>query len=132
MTGSPDRTAELLVRVAEFLRKLPLEQVEALAAGQARLEVVPKGARITTSVPKAKAALTIAPDRVEADLKSIGDRQAAAQYIKDLNLKKAELFELALAMNVAVIKSATIPVIVGKIVEQKVGHRLDTEAIMRG
>lgn len=134
MTTSPDRTADLLVRVAEFLRKLPAEQLDALAAGEARLEVVPKGARVTGAPAKAKATveLAISVDQVEADLKSLDDRQAATQYLKDLKLKKPQLVELARALNVGGPASANVAAIIGRIVEQKVGYRLDIDAIMRG
>ncbi len=40
MTDSAELTHEVLLRVAEFLRKLPTDQLEELASGSASLEVV--------------------------------------------------------------------------------------------
>jgi hypothetical protein len=40
-----DLTHGVLLRVAEFLRKLPADQLADLADGTAKLEVVPKGGR---------------------------------------------------------------------------------------
>jgi hypothetical protein len=40
MTESAELTHEVLLRVAEFLRKLPTEQLQDLASGSASLEVV--------------------------------------------------------------------------------------------
>jgi hypothetical protein len=42
-----DLTHSILALVGDFLRKLPADQYTALVAGDARLAVVPKGARVT-------------------------------------------------------------------------------------
>ena len=120
----PDRTADLLIRVAEFLRKLPADQLDALASGEAKLEVVFKTPR--TAKP---AALAIDAARVEADLKALPDRASALQYLKDLKLAKQSLAELARRLDVPVTTKDTGPVVLHKIVEQKVGFRLDSDAI---
>ena len=121
----PDRTADLLIRVAEFLRRLPAEQLDALASGEAKLEVVYKSAR-----PKAapsKLALNL--EQVNLDLKALPDRASATRYLADLGLKKPELVSLATQLEVPVASKDTAAAIVKKIVEQKVGQRLDAEAI---
>jgi hypothetical protein len=120
----PDRTADLLIRVAEFLRKLPADQLDALASGEAKLEVVNKSPRATKS-----AALAVDAARVEADLRALPDRASALQYLKDLKLTKQSAAELARRLNVPVTTKDTGPVVLNKIVEQKVGFRLDSDAI---
>lgn len=120
----PDRTADLLVRVAELLRRLKPEEVEALQTGEARLEVVFK-------TPRAKAPVALSVDiaRVGADLKALPDRNSALRYLKDLKLAKAPLAELASRLDVPVAAKDAAATIMQKIVEQKVGLRLDSDAI---
>ena len=45
MTDPADLAHEVLTRVAEFIKKLPADQLADLASGAARLEVIPKGGR---------------------------------------------------------------------------------------
>jgi len=120
----PDRTADLLIRVAEFVRRLKPEEVAALASGEARLEVVFKASRATKP-----AAAAVDSACVEADLKALPDRASARQYLKDLKFTKQMLTELARQLNVPVAAKDTIAVVQDKIVEQKVGFRLDADAI---
>jgi hypothetical protein len=120
----PDRTAALLARVAEFLRSLKPDELDALEAGEARLQVVFKTARA-----KAPATLAVNAEQVNLDLKALQDRASAVQYLKDLRLKKPELVELARQLDVPLAASDTIDKAIAKIVEQKVGHRLDSDAI---
>lgn len=127
-----DRTADLLVRVAEFIRKATPEQIDALASGEVRLDFVPKGARIAVSTPKPATQLNISAEQVELDLKAMQDSSAATRYLTDLKLKKDQLLELAKSLNVTVPKSPTIAKVIGAIVEQKVSYRLDMEAIRHG
>jgi chromosome partitioning protein len=120
----PDRTADLLLRVAEFLRKLPADQLDALASGEARLEVVSKVPRAAKPV-----ALKVSAEQINLDLKSLPDRASATQYLKDLKLQKAPLMELARQLDVPVVAKDAAAAVITKIVEQKVGHRLDVDAI---
>jgi len=133
VTDPVDRTYDLLQRVGEFLRKVSVDQVEALAAGEARLEIVPKGARITGGAATkavAPVALPLPAEQVATDLRSLGDRASAARYIDDLKLKKPQLVLLARELNVQISSKTTMPQIRDLIVEQKVGHRLVTDAIL--
>jgi hypothetical protein len=120
----PDRTAALLLRVAEFLRSLKPDELDALESGEARLQVAFKTARA-----KAPTTLAVNAERVELDLKALQDRAAALRYLKDLGLKKPGLVELARRLDVPITGKDTVTTIPTKIVEQKVGHRLDSEAI---
>lgn len=120
----PDRTAALLARVAEFLRSLKPDELDALEAGEAKLQVVFKTARA-----KATAPLTTNANQVNHDLKSLPDRASAMQYLKDLKLSKPQLVELAKQLDVPLAGNDTAAKAIAKIVEQKVGHRLDSEAI---
>ncbi len=121
----PDRTADLLIRVAEFLRKLPADHLDALASGEARLEVVFKNVR----PPKSAAVLSVSPEQVNLDLKSLPTRHDAQQYLNGLRLKRPELAALATALEVPFTSKDSASNIITKIVEQKVGQRLDVEAI---
>jgi len=120
----PDRTADLLVRIAELLRRLKPDEVAALESGEARLEVVFKTPRAKASVP-----LAVDAARVDSDLKALPDRASAQQYLKDLRLAKGPLAELAQQLDVPVAAKDSAAVIITKIAEQKVGFRADTDAI---
>jgi hypothetical protein len=123
----------MLQRVGEFLKKLSKVQYDALVAGEARLDVIPKGARVVGGAAKpagAPVALPITADQVDADLRSLVDRPSAVRYVADLKLGKPQLVLLAGQLNVKVTSKHTMPQIRDLIVEQKVGHRLATDAIL--
>jgi hypothetical protein len=125
MTGTSEAIV-LLQRVSEFLKKLTPEDIEALETGEAKLSVVHK------TPPRRAAAAPLALDieQVNTDLKAISDRSMAARYLTDLKLKKPQVVELAKGLEVPIASKDSIPTIVAKIVEQKVGYRLDTNAIL--
>jgi len=125
MTGSSEAIV-LLQRVSEFLKKLSPEDLQALETGEARLSVVHK------TPPKRTAAASLALDveQVNADLKAINDRGMAARYLTDLKLSKPQTVELAKRLDVPILSKDSAATIVAKIVDQKVGYRLDTNAIL--
>lgn len=130
MTDSGDLTHAVLLRVADFLRRLPPGQLGDLATGTAKLTVVPAGGRSPARRPAA-VSLPVAPERVRAELAAIGDRAAAARYLNDLKLTVPKLRALAQALDIAVPGKATKDVLSRTIVEWTVGRRLDSEAISR-
>ncbi|WP_432989887.1 hypothetical protein [Dactylosporangium sp. CA-233914] len=133
MTEPADRTYDMLQQIGEFLKKLKKDEYDALLAGDSRLMVVPKGARISGGTVRKMepVALAVNAEQVDADLRSLGDRQSAARYLDDLKLKKAQIQQLAKELNVHVRAKDTIAQIRDLIVEQKVGHRLAHDAILR-
>lgn len=132
MTQPADLAHDVLIRVAEFIRKLPAEQLADLASGEARLDVVPKGARRAAPAP-AKAAATALPRparEIEATMTAIGDRAAVRRYLDvDLKLTVPRLRQLASELGITV--TGTKPKLLDGIVEWAVGRRLDSEAISR-
>lgn len=125
MTGTSEAIV-LLQRVSEFLKKLSPEDLQALETGEAKLSVVHK----TPPRKAAAAPLTLDVEQVNADLKAINDRAMAARYLMDLKLKKPQVVELAKALDVPIKSADSVATIFSKIVEQKVGYRLDTNAIL--
>ena len=69
MTEPAELTHDVLLRVAEFLRKLPADQIADLARGDARLELVPKAGRaaVARRAP-AKVALPRPAEEIQATL----------------------------------------------------------------
>ncbi|MFC0526590.1 hypothetical protein [Phytohabitans kaempferiae] len=133
MTEPVDRTYDMLQRVGEFLKKLSQEQYDALVAGEARLEVVLKGARVSGGGVKKAAASAVLPlpaDQVAADLRNLDDRQSATRYLDDLKLNKSQLVLLAKELNVKITTKQNMTQIRDLIVAQKVGSRLTTDAIL--
>lgn len=139
MTSPADLTHAVLLRVAEFIRTLPADQLADLAAGTAQLQLAgrPRPARGTatrataTRASASAAPSPIAAEKVRADLTSIADRTAATRYLDDLKLKVGELRALAGELGIAVSSRATKPAIVAEIVQWTVGRRLSSEAISR-
>ena len=155
MTSPADLTHAVLLRVAEFIRTLPADQLADLAAGRTQLQLAgqptpaatapTRAARTRTAAtgaastraaaaPVTTAGSTAAPvsaEKVRADLISIGDRAAATRYLDDLKLKVGELRTLARELDIAVSSRATKPAVVAEIVQWTVGRRLSSEAISR-
>lgn len=132
MTDAADLAHDVLIRVAEFIRKLPAEQLSDLASGEAKLDLVPKGARATTKAPK-KAPDNTLPrpaQEIAATMRDIGDRAAARRYLEvDLKLTEVKLKRLASDLQITV--RGRKQRILDDIVEWAVGRRLDSEAISR-
>jgi hypothetical protein len=127
VTDPADLAHEVLIRVAEFIRKLPADQLADLASGAARLDVVPKGGRAPT---RAAQALPRPSHEIVNTLTGIGDRAAARRYLEvDLKLTVPKLKQLAAENNITV--SGTKAKVLDGIVEWAVGRRLDSEAISR-
>lgn len=130
MTDSAELTHAVLLRVAEFLRRLPAQQLADLAEGTAKLELVPKGGR-----PPAKRAAAAAPsvpvEQVRAELMAKPDRAEATQYLDGLKLTAAALRSLAKELNIAVPSKATKDEVRDTIIYWTVGRRLDSAAVSR-
>ena len=131
MTSPADLTHAVLLRVAEFLRTLPADQLTALADGTARLEIAGRPQRATRATRTAATTAPVAAERVRADLDAIGDRTAAVRYLDDLKLTVPQLKELARDLGISVPGKATKAATVREIVQWTVGRRLDSAAISR-
>lgn len=137
MTDSAELTHEVLLRVAEFLRKLPTEQLEELASGVAMLEVVNKGPVETARrrLPVREKTPAVAMPRpiaeIGADLSNLLDRAAAALYLDDLHLSVAQLRSLAAGLGIAVSSKATKAQARDTIVQWTVGRRADASILSR-
>ena len=161
MTESAELTHEVLLRVAEFLRKLPTEQLEDLASGSAMLEVVakpplevvakpplevvakpPPAPRRRIEPPAPAPALpvrTVTPkvplpravEQIGSDLSNLTERAAAATYLDDLKLTVAQLRSLAAGLGIAVSSKATKAQARDTIVQWTVGRRADASILSR-
>ncbi|WP_329103065.1 Rho termination factor N-terminal domain-containing protein [Micromonospora sp. NBC_01699] len=149
MTSPADLTHDVLLRVAEFIRTLPADQLADLAAGRAQLQLTGQPTATATvrtapvRAPRGRAAAAAKPitatgsvapvsaEKVRADLISIGDRAAATRYLDDLGLKVPELRTLARELNIAIPSRVNKPDVVAAIVQWTVGRRLDSAAISR-
>lgn len=130
MTDPADLAHEVLIRVAEFIRKLPAEQLAELASGEAKLDVVPKGGRRAAVRKPASDELPRPAPEIAATVSDIGERAAARRYLEvDLKLTEARLRRLAAELGITV--RGRKQQILDGIVEWAVGRRLDSEAITR-
>jgi hypothetical protein len=122
-----DLTHAVLLRVAEFLRRLPPDQIAALADGTAKLEIAGRGSRAVRPAARAP----VPADQVRAELARIGDRAAAKRWLVDQNFKVDQLRALARELDVAVARGARKDDLLDAIVQARVGRRLDFEAVSR-
>jgi hypothetical protein len=130
-----DLSHRVLLRVAEFLRRLPTEQLAELADGEAKLAVVPKGARPAgTSAARPARPPRPAPvtaGQVRAELAAIGDRAAGRRWLEDQRLTIAHLVALARELGIATRAKPRKDEALDQIVHALVGRRLDFESISR-
>jgi hypothetical protein len=141
LDGPPDRirgadsaelTHEVLLRVAEFLRKLPSDQLQDLATGTAKLEVVrPTARRLPAREKTAPVPLPKPVEEISAKLSALGDRATAARYLDDLHLSAAQQRSLALALGIAVPSKANKAQARDTIVQWTVGRRADATILGR-
>jgi hypothetical protein len=131
VTEPADLAHGALIRVAEFIRKLPADQIADLASGEAKLELVPKGGR---PVPARRAssggALPRPAQEIARTMAEIANRAAVRQYLeKDLKLTLGDLKQLAAELGFTV--SGTKAKMLDGVVEWGAGRRLDADAISR-
>jgi hypothetical protein len=138
MSDSAELTHEVLLRVAEFLRKLPADALEDLASGSAQLEVVSRSPLDTARRPKLPVReRTVAVElprpigQIGSDLSNLNDRAAAASYLDDLKLSVAQLRSLAAGLGIAVSSKATKAQARDTIVQWTVGRRADAAILSR-
>ncbi len=125
-------THAVLLKVGEFIRKLPADQLAELASGEAKLELVPKGGRTATSrrtaAPKP---LTVPVDEVRERLQESRDPESSVAYLDGLKYTTDQLRALATELGIPLPSKITKAKIVETVVEWKVSRRLDSEAISR-
>lgn len=114
-------TVAVLRHVTSVVSRLKAEQIEQLVEGRAELAFLPPGASIVFPGPD--------PHKVQAQLAAVHTREAAAEYVAGLKLKKPELVALAKQLGVAVASKDTVAVLQRKIIENTVGARVDASAI---
>jgi hypothetical protein len=138
MSDSAELTHDVLLRVAEFLRKLPQEQLEELASGSAPLEVVSRSPievvrrqRLPVRERTPTVDMPRPIERIGTDLASFSDRSAAASYLDDLKLSVAQLRSLAAGLGIAVSSKATKMQARDTIVQWTVGRRADAKVLSR-
>jgi hypothetical protein len=124
MADPAEQTHEVLLRVAEFLRKLPPEQIASLASGDARLEVVNR-APLPVREPTPPASLPRPVEEIGAALATMMDRAAAVSYLDDLRLSVGQLRSLAAGLGIAVASKAAKAQVRDTIVQWTVGRRAD-------
>ncbi|MFI5911537.1 hypothetical protein [Dactylosporangium sp. NPDC051541] len=133
MTDPADLAHLVLVRVAAFVKTLPPDQLADLAAGEAKLELVPKGGRVArTPRPATRAAapaLSRPVSEIQDMLSQLETRQAATQYLNDLKLTVPQIKELAKTLGVAAPAKSTKAALTTAIVDATVGRRADSLAL---
>jgi hypothetical protein len=132
VNDSAELTHEVLLRVAEFLRRLPSDQLKDLATGTAKLEVIrPTSRRLPAREKTPPAELPRPVDEISAKLSGLADRVTAARYLDDLHLSAAQLRSLALALGISVPSKATKAQARDTIVQWTVGRRADATILSR-
>jgi hypothetical protein len=123
----------VLVKVAEFVRKLPADQLADLASGAVKLQLVDRSARSAPAkrAPTAPKPLPRPAAEIARTMRELGDRTAARRYLDvDLKLTVPMLKQLAGELGFAVRGTRKDQVLDG-VVEWGVGRELDADAISR-
>ncbi len=123
-------SADVLISVAAFLKTLPADQLDDLAAGTAKLEVVPKGGRRVPS-GRTKAVSTVDAAEVRQALGGFTTRADATRYVDGLGLLLPGLKQLAGDLGVTLVGRATKAGVRDAIVQAYVGDVLNSDAIRR-
>jgi hypothetical protein len=132
VTEPADLVHDVLLRVADFLRRLPASDLADLASGEAKLEVVPKGGRRPPARTATTAALPRPAEEIADVMRQIGDRASARQYLVDLKLTAPLLRRLAGELGITVGGSkAKVDELRQDIAEWAVGRRQDNAVIDR-
>jgi len=126
---NPELSHEVLLRVAEFLRKLPTDQLADLAAGSAKLELVPRPAPLPRRARPVE--LPKPAEEIGAVLERARDRATAVGYLDELALTVAQLRTLARALGIAVPSKATRAQIRDTLVHWTVDRRMDSALLNR-
>ena len=122
-------SATVLLRVAEFLKTLPADQLDDLAGGVAKLELVPKGGRRPAAAKAAPS--TVDGEEARQLLASFTSVAAATRYLDGMKLTVAALRSLAAGLGVSLPAKAVKNDIRDAIVRAYVGDVLNSEAIRR-
>jgi hypothetical protein len=122
-------SSAVLLRVADFLRDLPADQLTALARGDVSLAVV--AAPSAQPSPVRAITLPVAAPTIRAALTALTDRASAARYLDDLRLTTSQLRSLARELGLAVSSSAGKSAIRDTIVQWTVGRRVDAAVLSR-
>ena len=133
MTEPSGLFSAVLLRVADFLRDLPSDQLTALARGDLSLAVVAElpPARPSAPVHVRPIQLPVAAPTVRATLAALTDRASAVRYLDDLRLTTTQLRGLARELGLAVSSSAGKASIRDTIVQWTVGRRVDSAILSR-
>lgn len=123
-------SASVLLRVAELLKTLTADQLEELAAGTAKLAVVPKGGRGATR-PAATAPSTVDTAEVRRMLATVTTVADATRYLDGLPLTAAPFKALAKDLGVTLVSKDSKTAARDKIVRAYVSDVLNSEAIRR-
>jgi hypothetical protein len=125
-------TSAVLLRVAEFLRRLPPEQLTELAEGSAKLAVIPKVGRRPAGASRASRSAKPAPvtaEQVRTELTTLADPVAGRRWLVDQGMTVAQLVTLARELDVAVRAKPRKDEVLDQIVQSTVGRRLDFQAL---
>ena len=129
MADPAELTHGVLLRVAEFLRRLPESELASLASGEARLELVGRSLPAREPIPPAPLPSPI--EEIAAQLAAQPDRSSAASYVDGLKLSVPQLRSLAAGLGIALASKATKAHARDTIVQWTVGRRVDAAILGR-
>ena len=128
MTEPAELTHGVLLKIAEFVRRLPADQLADLATGAAKLELVPKGGRAAPA--RKPAALPRPAEEIHATLTGLGDRVAARRYLVT-DLKATVPMLKALGSEFGITVRTKKDQALDDVVEWAVGRSQDSDAIAK-
>ena len=120
-----EKTAQILLRVSNFLRSLTEEQIDDLITGQVSLTLTSQPAKRRQRKRLDAAEI----ERIRTELQAKSSREAGMEYLESLSLTREALREIAGALDLPMPRDDTIARLKDRVIEATIGYRLRSDAI---
>jgi hypothetical protein len=117
---------------AEFTKKLTPEQLADVAIGQLKFGLLGAAPKPSRQTPSKKAPVEVDIPTLSAELERMTSREVAAAHLDGLGVTATRLKEIAKALGVSLTGVSGKDAVRDRIVEHKVGYRLNSQTIRHG
>ena len=117
---------------AEFTKKLTPEQLVDVASGRLKFGLLDSGSRQGKAPAGRRAPVVVDVAALSADLERMTSREAAVAHLDELGVTAAKLKDIAKELGVSLTGVSGRDAVRDRIVEHKVGYRLNSETIRYG
>jgi hypothetical protein len=122
-----EKAAEVLRKVATFLRGLTEDEIDDLLAGRTRLTLVGRSTRKPVSRTSVTPELDV--DALRRELTAKATREEGMSLLNSLSPTRETLRQIASAIDIPAPKTDTVERLKERIIEATIGYRLRSQAI---